>query len=59
LNLPKGFSKSVILPLAGFESGGRYAAHFSKENCSLATYLPDFKTGEIALAGFQKLFAQL
>ncbi len=34
-------------------------ARFSKDNCSSATYWPDFKTGEIALAGFQKLSAQL
>ncbi len=31
-----------------FKSGGRYAARFSNEYCSLATYLLDFKTGEIA-----------
>jgi hypothetical protein len=32
---------------------------FQKENCLSATYLLDFKTGEIAPYGFKKLSAQL
>jgi hypothetical protein len=32
----------------------RCAAYFSKENCSSATYLPDFKTGKIAPCQFSK-----
>jgi hypothetical protein len=37
-----------------FRSGGRCVARFSKENCSSATYLPDFKTNEIAPCRFSK-----
>jgi hypothetical protein len=33
---------------------GPCAARFSKENCSSAAYLPDFKTGEIAPCWFSK-----
>jgi hypothetical protein len=42
-------------PWPAFKSGGRCAAHFSKENCSSATYLPNFKIGgEIAPCRFSK-----
>jgi hypothetical protein len=40
--------------LPAFKSGGRCVARFSKENCSSATYLPEFKTGEIAPCQFSK-----
>jgi hypothetical protein len=40
--------------LPAFKSGGRCVARFSKENCSSATYLPDFKTGEVAPCQFSK-----
>jgi hypothetical protein len=54
LNLLKTFQNRRDSHWPAFKSGGRYAASFSK-----AIYLPDFKTGEIAHAGFQKLSAQL
>jgi hypothetical protein len=37
-----------------FKSGGRCVARFSKENCSPATYLPDFKTGDVAPRRFSE-----
>jgi hypothetical protein len=40
--------------LPAFKSGGRCVARFLKENCSSATYLPDFKNGEIAPCRFSK-----
>jgi hypothetical protein len=43
------------LPLAAFKSGGRCGARFSKDNYYLlATYLPDFKIGEIVPCRFSK-----
>jgi hypothetical protein len=42
--------------LLAFKSGGYYASRFSEENCLSH---PLFKTGKIALAGFQKLWVQL
>jgi hypothetical protein len=60
LNLLQAFQNQQDCLWPTFKSGGRYAAPFSKENCSSATYLLDFKTGEIAsFAGFQKLSVQL
>jgi hypothetical protein len=38
----------VTLPLAGFQKWRRFAGRFSKETCFSATYLPNFKTGEIS-----------
>jgi hypothetical protein len=42
------------LPLASFQKWWVLAAHFSQENCLSATYLPDFKTLEIAPCQFSK-----
>jgi hypothetical protein len=42
------------LPLAGFQKWWRCFARFSKENCLSATYLPNFKTGEVAPCRFSK-----
>jgi hypothetical protein len=38
---------------------GTYLPAFQKRIVKSETYLMDFKTSEIALAGFQKLLAQL
>jgi hypothetical protein len=47
------FSKPARLPRQAFKSGVHLAARFSKESCSLATYLLDLKTGEMPLAVFK------
>jgi hypothetical protein len=50
----KAFQNRQDCHWQAFKSAGRYAACFSKENCSSATYLPDFKTIEIAPCRFSK-----
>jgi hypothetical protein len=42
------------LPLAGFQKWWALCCPLLKENCSSATYLPDFKTGAIAPCWFSK-----
>jgi hypothetical protein len=54
LNLLKAFQNWRDYHWPAFKSGGCYAACFSKENCSSATYLLDFKIGEIAPCWFSK-----
>jgi hypothetical protein len=54
LNLLKAFKNWQDWPWPALKSGGLSAASFSKENCSLETYLVDFKTKRLALADFQK-----
>jgi hypothetical protein len=54
LNLLKAFQNRRDCHRPAFKSGEHCAAHFSKEDCSSATYLPDLKTGEIAPRQFSK-----
>jgi RNA:NAD 2'-phosphotransferase (TPT1/KptA family) len=54
LNLLKAFQNRRDCQWPAFKSGVHYAAHCSKENCSSATYLLDFKIGEIASCPFSK-----
>jgi hypothetical protein len=56
LNLLKAFQNWQDCHWQAFKSGGRCAACFYNENCSSATYLPDFKTGKIAYCRFSKTF---
>jgi hypothetical protein len=50
----KAFQNQFDCCWPAFKSGWGSAAHFSKENCSSATYLPHFKTSEIAPCWFSK-----
>jgi hypothetical protein len=60
LGFAESFSKSARLALAGLKkSGGLCAADFSKDNCSLETYLEDFNIGKIGPGHFLKLVVQL
>jgi hypothetical protein len=52
--LLKAFQNRQNWHWPAFKRGGRCAACFLKENCSLETHLPDFKTGEIAPGKFSK-----
>jgi hypothetical protein len=54
LNLLKAVQNLRDCHWLAFKSGRRYAACFSKDNCSLATNLPDFKT-EIAPCRLSKV----
>jgi hypothetical protein len=54
LNLLKAFLNRRDCHWPAFIRGGHCVARFSKENCSSATYLPDFKTGEVAPCQFPK-----
>jgi hypothetical protein len=45
LNLLKAFQNQRDCHWPAFKSGVRCAACFLKDNCSSATYLPDYKTG--------------
>jgi hypothetical protein len=54
LNLLKAFQNRRDCHWPAFKSGGRCFARFSKVNCSSATYLPNFKTGEVAPCRFSK-----
>jgi hypothetical protein len=58
-NLFAGFQNCRDCHWPAFKSGGRCVACFSIENCSLATYLPDFKTEEIASGGFSKALSTI
>jgi hypothetical protein len=44
--IAEGFSKMAKLAWPAFRSGGRCAAGFSKDNCSLQTFLVGLKTGK-------------
>jgi hypothetical protein len=55
LDFLKAFQTGEIATGTAFKSGGRCAACFSNDNCSSATYLPDFKIGEIAPCRFSKV----
>jgi hypothetical protein len=51
----KAFQNQRDCHWPAFKNGWCYAAHFLKENCLLAIYLPDFKTGKIAPCRFSKV----
>ncbi len=59
LNLLKAFQNQRDCHWLAFKSGGPYAARFSKEDWSSATYLQDFETGKIASCGSKALGATL
>jgi hypothetical protein len=59
LNLQKAFENRQDRPWLAFKNGGCCAARFSKDNCLIGNTLGGFQTVEMALAGFQKLLAQL
>jgi hypothetical protein len=59
LNLLKTFQTSQGATGRLFKVVGRCAAGFSKENCSSATCLLDFKIGQISPCKFSKLLVQL
>jgi hypothetical protein len=57
--LLKTFQTSEIATGRLFKVVGRCAAGFSKDNCSSATNLLDFKLGQISPCKFSKLLVQL
>ncbi len=59
LNLWKHFENQLDGPWPAFKSGGHCAACFSKENYLIGKIFGRFENRQLALAGFQKLAAQL
>jgi hypothetical protein len=59
LEFVESFSKPAKLPLDSFQTWWALWCPLSKENCSSATYLPDFKIGEIAPCRFSKVLRDI